>query len=113
MLFASRVPNQDPKPHFCVLCSDRFARPETSGAGHDTIVKRRPKFDITTIHPANQNLVNFRRTAGPEREGLTFLLTMELAAIRRGSREHFGVEARNHAEAVLTRYHRLLTKENM
>ncbi|WIE81290.1 hypothetical protein [Curtobacterium sp. MCSS17_016] len=111
MIFASRIPNSDPKPHFCTLCSDRFARPKTTGAGHDTIVKRREKFDITTTHQPNQNLINFRRTAGPEREGLPFLLTMELAAIRRGDRNHFGADARDHAEKVLTRYLRLLTTE--
>ncbi|MGW8431673.1 hypothetical protein ACWGJ9_11320 [Curtobacterium citreum] len=111
MIFASRIPNRDPKPHFCTLCSDRFARPKTTGAGHDTIVKRREKFNVTTTHPVNQNLVNFRRTAGPEREGLPFLLTMELAALRRGDRHHFGQEAADHAERVLIRYLRLLNAD--
>jgi hypothetical protein len=113
MIFASRIPNRDPKPHFCVLCSDRFARPKTTGAGHDTIVKRREKFDVATAHQPNQNLINFRRTAGPEREALQFLLTMELAAIRRGDRNHFGDDARDHAERVLARYYRMLTSEEL
>lgn len=111
MIFASRTPNTDPKPHFCTLCSDRFARPKNTGSGHDTIVKPRPKFDVTTVHQPNQNLINFRRTAGSEREGLPFLLTMELSAIRRGDRHHFGQDAAAHAERVLTRYLRLLNAD--
>ncbi|WIB65908.1 hypothetical protein [Curtobacterium sp. MCBD17_040] len=71
---------------------------------HDTNPVPRDKFAVATAHPVNQILVNFRRTAGAEREGLQFLLTMELAAIRRGDRDYFGSDAREHAEKVLTRY---------
>lgn len=61
----------------------------------------------------NQNLVNFRNIAGPEREGLQFLLSMELLALRRGQRDYFGPEARDHAERVLTRYYSMLTNGNL
>ena len=113
MILASKIPNGDPKPHRCIMCSDRFARPQLrSKTSHDTKPVPRDKFAITTVHQVNQILVNFRRTAGPEREGLPFLLTMELAAIRRGDREHFGPDARDHAEKVLTRYQQILTGSN-
>jgi hypothetical protein len=67
----------------------------------------------TSGNNLNQNLINFRTIAGLEREGLQFLLSMELLALRSGQREHFGPEARDHAKRVLTRYYSMLTGGNL
>lgn len=51
----------------------------------------------------NQILVNFRTTAGNDVEWMPFFLTMELQAIRKGDRDFFNEDMKDHATKVLTR----------
>lgn len=51
----------------------------------------------------NQILVNFRTTAGSDVEWMPFFLTMELQAIRKGDRDFFSEDMKDHATKVLTR----------
>lgn len=53
--------------------------------------------------PQNQILVNFRTTAGNDVEWMPFFLTMELQAIRKGDRDFFNEDMKDHATKVLTR----------
>ena len=114
MLLSSRVPNSDPKPHRCILCSDRFARPkDQSFSSHVTKPVPRDKFANPGLHPVNQVLRNFRATAGPEQEALGFLVAAELHAIARGDRDHHGDDATGHATKVLARFQRVLLTDGI
>lgn len=109
MLFSSSLPNNDPKPHRCIMCSDRFARPSSrSKTAHETKYVPRDKFNLPGAHPVNHVLLNFRTIAGPEKEGLPFLVGAELHAIARGDRDHHGDDATEHATRVLKKMQRVV-----